>query len=460
MARTCSSYLWIILPCVTVQCLMLWLLIKDLSNPRTVSRPTTVSVDWMKDTVELEEEEEVTDPLDVLPPHVRLLPDQSPETTLEIQADVSKASIDRCTANDSSTLCPCVPPVMKPRMAIDVRRAASYHWNDVTRILRPLSVGVGGAHRPTECVARQRILIIVPYRDREQHLKGLLVHLHPILHAQQLDYRILVVEQRDPAIFNKAACMNSAFVEASVRWKFDCVIFHDVDTLMEDGRSLFRCGRNPVHYSICLDREKYRRSMQAWFGGVVAMTTKQFRDVNGFSNRFFGWGAEDINMYFRMIQVVTKEGLSNVRYSLVDYQESQFYTYMKLDLNMTRLKYPSLGRQMHLYKKANGDCPTKPTLQELTTIDKRSCVSACDARSECRAAIFINITLSNSFEKKCVLKSGYCPQEVRKRKHWIFSKQDYIPCRLYKLNHALVPVNEETTSAYDEEISDDRDEDA
>ena len=53
---------------------------------------------------------------------------------------------------------------------------------------------IGGHFRPKDCVPRHRIAVIVPYRDRESHLRVLLRNLHPILMRQQLDYFILVVE--------------------------------------------------------------------------------------------------------------------------------------------------------------------------------------------------------------------------------------------------------------------------
>lgn len=53
----------------------------------------------------------------------------------------------------------------------------------------------GGHYHPQECQARDRVAIIVPYRDRAQHLSTLLLNLHPLLQRQQLDYGIFVVEQ-------------------------------------------------------------------------------------------------------------------------------------------------------------------------------------------------------------------------------------------------------------------------
>lgn len=53
----------------------------------------------------------------------------------------------------------------------------------------------GGHYRPQECQARDRVAIIVPYRDRAQHLRTLLLNLHPLLQRQQLDYGIFVIEQ-------------------------------------------------------------------------------------------------------------------------------------------------------------------------------------------------------------------------------------------------------------------------
>lgn len=53
----------------------------------------------------------------------------------------------------------------------------------------------GGMGRPADCVARHRVAIIIPFRDRLQHLQALLYNLHPVLLRQQIDYQIFVIEQ-------------------------------------------------------------------------------------------------------------------------------------------------------------------------------------------------------------------------------------------------------------------------
>ena len=53
----------------------------------------------------------------------------------------------------------------------------------------------GGRWAPASCVARQKLAIIIPFRDRDQHLLTMLSVLHPMLQKQLIDYTIFVVEQ-------------------------------------------------------------------------------------------------------------------------------------------------------------------------------------------------------------------------------------------------------------------------
>jgi hypothetical protein len=54
---------------------------------------------------------------------------------------------------------------------------------------------LGGYWRPSRCISKQKVAIIIPFRDREEHLCILLRNLIPILIVQQLEFRIFVVEQ-------------------------------------------------------------------------------------------------------------------------------------------------------------------------------------------------------------------------------------------------------------------------
>lgn len=68
-----------------------------------------------------------------------------------------------------------------------------------------------GFFRPADCLPQHKVAIIIPYRDREQHLHILLKHLHGVLQRQQLLYKIFVIEQVSPLkvfifLFNMMRC--------------------------------------------------------------------------------------------------------------------------------------------------------------------------------------------------------------------------------------------------------------
>lgn len=158
----------------------------------------------------------------------------------------------------------------------------------------------GGRYHPKKCNSKHRVAIIVPYRDREQHLPIFLKNLHPFLMKQQIDYGIFIVEQSSKGAFNRAKLMNIGFVEAIKMYNWDCFIFHDVDLLPMDDRNLYTCPEQPRHMSVAVDTMGFKLPYSTIFGGVSAMTVEQFLAVNGFSNLFWGWGGEDDDMSNRL----------------------------------------------------------------------------------------------------------------------------------------------------------------
>ena len=53
----------------------------------------------------------------------------------------------------------------------------------------------GGSWSPAHCSARHRVAVIIPYRNRLEHLRILLRNLHAFLQKQMLQYTIFLIEQ-------------------------------------------------------------------------------------------------------------------------------------------------------------------------------------------------------------------------------------------------------------------------
>ena len=160
-----------------------------------------------------------------------------------------------------------------------------------------------GVHRPVGCTARQRTAVIVPYRNRPDHLNLLLAHLNPILQRQQLEYQIFIVNQEGNTTFSRARLMNAGVKYLESRdYKWDCYIFHDVDLLIESAAGLYKCQKAyPRHLSASIDKYHYTVPWMGITGGAMAFTPEQYRTVNGFSNEYWGWGCEDDDMFVRVV---------------------------------------------------------------------------------------------------------------------------------------------------------------
>ncbi|KAK6106936.1 N-terminal region of glycosyl transferase group 7 family protein [Brugia pahangi] len=198
----------------------------------------------------------------------------------------------------------------------------------------------GGHGKPENCLSRHRVAIIVPYRDREAHLRILLHNLHSLLTKQQLDYAIFVIEQHENETFNRAKLMNVGYVEAMKLYDWQCFVFHDVDLLAEDDRNIYSCPDQPRHMSVAVNKFKYKLPYGSIFGGVSAIRTEQFATLNGFSNSYWGWGGEDDDLSMR----VTSAGYKIMRYpsEIARYQMVQHKSEMKNPIN--RCRYDLLAK--------------------------------------------------------------------------------------------------------------------
>ncbi|CAH1271336.1 B4GALT1 [Branchiostoma lanceolatum] len=167
-----------------------------------------------------------------------------------------------------------------------------------------LDVPLGGKWRPPttdQSVSSEKIAVLVPYRDREEHLKTFLSYIHPFLQRQGRHYGIYVVEQHgDEPLFCKGLLFNIAFNAALDDDDYDCFIFHDVDLIPEDDRNLYTCRESPRHLSVAINKFNYTLPYEQLFGGVTALKTSHYKQLNGYSNLFCGWGGEDDDMFKRL----------------------------------------------------------------------------------------------------------------------------------------------------------------
>jgi len=159
----------------------------------------------------------------------------------------------------------------------------------------------GGHFIPKNCKPKFKVAICVPYRNRQEHLMYFLWYMHPILQRQDIEYKIYIINQLGTTPFNRAQLLNIGFVESLIDYQYwDCFIFHDVDLVPENDHMLYHCPTLPRHMSVAVDKFRYQLPYSTIFGGATAFTKSQFLTLNGYSNKFSGWGGEDDDMFRRL----------------------------------------------------------------------------------------------------------------------------------------------------------------
>lgn len=193
---------------------------------------------------------------------------------------------------------------------------------------------------------KNKLGIIVPYRDRYDHLQEFLPHMESYLLDKGIEYTIIVVEQDNASAFNRGMLCNIGFLEAK-KQKCNYVVFHDVDMLPIDVDYSF--SNVPVH--LATQNIPY----PAYFGGITLFPVKDFEKINGFSNFYWGWGFEDDDLRYRCVNNDISFG--SYYHSTGDSEELAIFNgnssyakipnvinynrgfYIKLDINLDRTIY-------------------------------------------------------------------------------------------------------------------------
>lgn len=145
----------------------------------------------------------------------------------------------------------------------------------------------------------KKVGIIVPYRNRYTHLIDFKEHIVRYLTEKKLNFELIIVNQDNAKLFNRGMLLNIGFKYAK-KLKCDYVVFHDVDMLPLDVDYSYESY--PVHLAsgfIYENKEKERLIFDEYFGGITLFTIEDFEKIDGYSNKYWGWGYEDDDLLLR-----------------------------------------------------------------------------------------------------------------------------------------------------------------
>ena len=144
---------------------------------------------------------------------------------------------------------------------------------------------------------KEKLGIIVPYRDREEHLEYFVPSIKEFLDKQGIPFCIYVIDQGNHKSFNRGKLLNVGYELFKDECDYFC--FHDVDLIPQEDSCDYSVVNRPTHLASELSKFNYQLVYDEYFGGVTLFPKKHFEMINGFSNEYWGWGYEDDDLLYR-----------------------------------------------------------------------------------------------------------------------------------------------------------------
>jgi hypothetical protein len=148
----------------------------------------------------------------------------------------------------------------------------------------------------------KKVGIIVPHRNRWDQLELFKKKIQIYFKRKEIDFELIIINQDDAKLFNRGMLLNIGFKYAQ-QLKCDYVVFHDVD--MIPIHVDYEWSPYPVHLATSFkvkNGETPREIFDEYFGGVTLFPMDDFIKIDGYSNKYWGWGYEDNDLLYRCIQ--------------------------------------------------------------------------------------------------------------------------------------------------------------
>ena len=143
------------------------------------------------------------------------------------------------------------------------------------------------------------------------------------LKYQHRAFCFLYVEQFDQGAFNRAKLLSVGIdmilknrvenfgstdksTDTGMNKIKNCFITHDIDLIPVVAKNLYTCYDHiAIHMCDKIDKYKYQSQHISGnkfsAGGILSISETMFKSINGFPNRYFGWGLEDHDITDRLL---------------------------------------------------------------------------------------------------------------------------------------------------------------
>ena len=112
------------------------------------------------------------------------------------------------------------------------------------------------------------------------------------------------MNQRYPYHFNKAALMNVGYLVARTMYHPDCLLFHDVDLLMENDRNIAVCTPNKaLHMGAFVSKFSYKlvNNTHKTFRMRAFVSKLYYKLVNNRHSKAFRMGTFVSKLFYKLV---------------------------------------------------------------------------------------------------------------------------------------------------------------